>query len=122
MNPPAHLHFPFGFDARGRTAAAGDAEYVRHLIELLLFISPGERVNRPEFGGGVRPLVFAPNGPELEAAVRATVQANLQRWLDRLIEVRDLAVRAAEATLEIDIKYVLRVTGEPRTYRLTRAV
>ena len=49
-----HLAFPFHFDAHGRTAISDDAAYLRQLLELLLFTSPGERVNRPDFGGGLR--------------------------------------------------------------------
>jgi phage baseplate assembly protein W len=117
-----HLDFPFRFDARGQTAARDEAGYVRRLVELLLFTSPGERVNRPEFGGGVRPLVFSPNGPALEAALKFSLQANLQRWLGQLILVQEVAVEAREATLTILVRYAVRRTGEERSERLVRSV
>ena len=53
---------------------------------------PGERVNRPDFGSGLLQLVFAPNSPELAAALQFTVQAALQRWLGDVIEVQRLEV------------------------------
>jgi len=117
-----HIDFPFRFDARGRTAAVDDATYVRELVELLLFTDPGERVNRPDFGGGVRPLVFAPNSPELRATLNMTILANLQNWLALLIDVRALDVSGEDSTLTIALSYVLRRTGESRTETLTRSV
>src|SRR5262245_11109428 len=118
-----HVDFPFRFDARGRTAEPrDDPAYVRQLVELVLFTNPGERVNRPEFGGGVRPLVFSPNSPELEAALKFSLQANLQRWLGHLIAVAEVRVDVQDATLTILIRYSLRKTGEERTERLVRSV
>ena len=47
------IDFPYHFDGRDRTATVTEAEHVRDLIEQILFTSPGERVNRPEFGAGI---------------------------------------------------------------------
>ena len=55
-----HLAFPLRLDPRGRTALADDEDYLRGLVEQVLFTRPGERVNRPDFGSGVDRLVFAP--------------------------------------------------------------
>ena len=82
-----NIDFPFHFDGRGRTAATDDDDHIRDMIEQLLFTSPGERVNRPDFGSGLLQLVFAPNSPELAAALQFTMQAALQRWLGDLIDV-----------------------------------
>jgi phage baseplate assembly protein W len=117
-----HLDFPFHFDSHGQTATRDAAAYVRQLVELLLFTSPGERVNRPEFGGGVRPLVFAPNGPELEAALKFSLVANLQRWLGQLIVVNTVDVTAVDSTLTILVSYALRRNGEQRVERIVRSV
>ena len=57
------------------------------MIEQMLFTNPGERVNRPDFGSGLMQLVFAPNSPELAAALEFTLQAALDRWLGDVIEV-----------------------------------
>ena len=55
-----YFDFPFTFDERGRSAVTDADDHVRDLIYLVLFTSPGERVNRPEFGCGVKQLLFAP--------------------------------------------------------------
>jgi uncharacterized protein len=115
-----NIVFPFHFDGRGRTAEAGGDAHVRQMIEQFLFTNPGERVNRPDFGAGLLQLVFAPNGPELAAALEFTVQAGLQRWLGDLIEVRRLQVRADDAALYVHLDYVVRRTGDVRSETFQR--
>jgi len=106
---------PFGFDTHGRTATADYPSHVRQMIEQLLLTHPGERVNRPDFGAGLRQHVMAPNSPEVAAAVDLTVQSALARWLGDVIEVRLLQVVAEDARLTVHLEYVLRATGEERS-------
>jgi phage baseplate assembly protein W len=115
-----NIDFPFHFDERGRTAATDDDDHIRDMIEQLIFTSPGERVNRPDFGSGLLQMVFAPNSPELAAALQFTLQAALDRWLGDVIEVRQLEVTSQDATLSVDIAYAVRRTGETRQATFTR--
>ena len=115
-----NIDFPFHFDRRGRTAATDDNDHIRDMIEQLLLTSPGERVNRPGFGSGLMQLVFAPNSPELAAALQFTMQAALQQWLGDVIEVRGLEVVSQDATLTVDLAYAVRKTGETRRETFTR--
>jgi phage baseplate assembly protein W len=92
------------------------------MLELLLFTSPGERVNRPDFGGGVRGLVFGGNSPELAAALRFSLQANLQRWLGDLLEVVELLTEADDAVLRVDLRYRLRGNPQEQTAQFQRQV
>jgi hypothetical protein len=117
-----NVDFPFHFDARGRTASTTGDEHIRDMIEQLLFTSPGERVNRPDFGCRLRELVFAPNSPELAAALQATLQAALQQWLGDIIDVRDLDVTSREATLQVVIQYAVHGTHEQRTATFNQTV
>jgi phage baseplate assembly protein W len=110
-----NIDFPFHFDSRGRTGDASDDDHIHDMIEQLLFTSPGERVNRPDFGSGLLQMVFAPNSPELAAAVQFTVQAALQQWLGDLIEVQQLEVESDDATLRVTLNYAVIRTGEQRT-------
>src|SRR5829696_1792665 len=107
-----NIDFPFHFDNRGRTATTDDDDHIRDLIEQLIFTSPGERVNRPDFGSGLMQLAFAPNKPELEATLQFSMQATLQLWMGDLIELQDLEVTSEEATLRVVVQYVVRYTGE----------
>ena len=115
-----NIDYPLRFDGRGRTAECDDDAHIRNMIEQLLFTAPGERVNRPAFGSGVLQLVFAPNGDALAAAMSVTVSAALQEWLGDLIEVHDVQVHAEDATLRLDVRYVVRRTGDVRLATLTR--
>jgi phage baseplate assembly protein W len=116
-----NIDFPFHFDSRGRTALTDVDDHIRDMIEQFLFTSPGERVNRPDFGSGLLAMVFEPNSPELAAALQHTIQAGLQRWLGDLIEVRDLQVTSEDATLRVSIQYVVRRSGESRTETFERS-
>ena len=114
MNP---VDFPLQFDGRGRTAQPSDDEYVRDLIQQVLFTTPGERVMRPTFGSGVLQLVFAGNSPELAATTQFLIQGALQQWLGDVIVVESVQVEAVDATLQIEIRYVNRLTQVPSTAR-----
>ena len=110
-----NVNFPFQFDRLGRTAATDDSDHIRDMIEQLLLTSPGERVNRPDLGSGLMQLVFAPNSPELAAALQFTMQAALQRWLGDVIQVQSLQVTSEDSMLLVQLQYVVKRTGEQRT-------
>lgn len=115
-----NIDFPYRFDPRGGTAAAGADDHIRDMIEQLLFTNPGERVNRPDFGSGLLQMVFKPTNPEVAAAVQFTVQASLQQWLGDLIEVRSLEVTSVDSAFRVELNYIVRRTGEQRTEILSR--
>jgi phage baseplate assembly protein W len=117
-----HVDYPFRVDDRGRTAETPDADYVRDLVELLLFTTPGERVNRPTFGSGVLRLVFEPNSEELATATEFLVQSALQQWLAELVEVRGVEVASVDSTLRVAVRYQVRSAPEPQTVVLSRPV
>jgi hypothetical protein len=114
------IDFPYGFDGRGRTAETDVEAHVRDLIEQLLLTAPGERVNRPTFGTGALQLVFAPNSDALAAALRLSIQAGLQEWLGDIVEVTDIEVDNSDSTLRLEVRYVIRRTGETRTATIAR--
>jgi uncharacterized protein len=117
-----NIDFPFHFDGRGRTADTTYEDHIRDLIEQVLFTAPGERVNRPTFGGGLLQLVFAPNSTELAAATQFLVQGNLQQWLGDLIDVQAVNVEAIDSTLRVLVQYVIRRTQQPQTAQFTQQV
>lgn len=102
------IDYPFQFDGRGRTAQSPDDEYIRELIEQVLLTAPGERVMRPDFGSGVRQLLFGAASPEVATAAQYLVQSSLQRWLADLISVESVEVEARDSALLINVRYVVR--------------
>jgi phage baseplate assembly protein W len=109
-----YLDYPFHVDGRGRAGTTAREDHVRDLIEQVLFTSPGERVNRPDFGCGLKTLVFAPNSDALAAATQVLVRASLQRWLENEVEVEGVDVSAQDARLTVTVAYRLRSGGERR--------
>jgi uncharacterized protein len=117
-----NIDFPFHFDTRGRTAATDDPDHIRDMVEQLLFTSPGERVNRPDFGSGLLQMVFAPNSTELASALQFTTQAEIQRFLGDLIDLQTLSVTVQDATLNVTVSYVIRATQSAQTQQFSRSV
>mgnify|MGYP000063511425 CR=1 FL=1 len=109
-----HLAFPFRIGSDGRTAAPlSDAEHVRDELLQLLLTSPGERLFLPEFGGGVRKLVFEPASDVLRGVVKARITNALSRWLGHrlTVELIDVGFDEGTAMLEVTVKY--RPAGSP---------
>lgn len=112
---------PFQINAAsGRVAVERDYErYVKALILQVLMTRPGERINRPRFGGGVRALVFAPLSDANAAIVQTSVYAALDEWLGSFIRTDDVRVAVvAPSTLEITVVYLIRATNERRFLNL----
>lgn len=114
------IHYPIGIDAAlGRLQEEEDyAEHVDQLIRQVLFTNPGERINRPDFGCGVRRLVFAPNSEVSASLAQVTIFESLKRWLEPLITVNDVKVNAHDEVLEIRIVYLLKARQERRYLNL----
>jgi phage baseplate assembly protein W len=109
-----YLDYPFAIDGRGRAATTGEDEHIRDLIEQVLFTSPGERVNRPDFGCGLRALLFMPNSDALAVATQVLTKGALQRWLEEEIRVDQVEVRAEDERLVVTVAWTKRTTGESR--------
>ncbi len=109
------LAFPYGFATTGLTAETDLATHIRDMIELILFTSPGERVNRPSFGTGTAALVFAPNSDVLAGAQQQVIQGSLQQWLSDLIQVAGVEVANVEETLQITVRYSIRPSQQQIT-------
>lgn len=99
-----NVNFPYQSDGRGRTADPG-TDYIRQMVEQVLFTSPGERLNLPDFGSGLLQLAFAPNSMEMAAATQFSVQATLQKWLASYIKVQSVVATAQEAVLTVTVTY-----------------
>jgi len=118
--PFTSLHHPFAIDpSLGRVDQEPDFDqHIRQLIHQVLMTAPGERINRPGFGCGVKRLVFAPGGEIAAALARNTIYQSLSTWLSHAIEVQDVQVEAQDSTLRITLAYVVRAHGQRRFLNL----
>jgi phage baseplate assembly protein W len=110
-----NIDFPYSFDTWGRTASTSDENHIRDLIEQLLFTTPGERVNRPDFGCGILSLIFSPNSPELATAMQVTIAAAIELWLGDLIDLNTLDVKSEDSSLYITVQYRVQSSGEEQS-------
>ncbi len=98
--------YPFKVSGSGRTANVDDElNHIHDLIEQVLFTTPGERVNRPDFGTGLQQFVFAANGDETTAALQFLVQGALQKWLGDLIDLDTVQITSEESHLNVLVRY-----------------
>ena len=107
-----YLDVPFHLGSAGRVAVTDDDDHVRDMIFEVLFTNPGERVNRPDFGCGLRSLVFSLASEAVAAATNVMVKGSLQRWLEREIEVAEVDVQAIESEIIVTVAYRRRADGK----------
>lgn len=117
-----HVSFPIRIDGRGRTATVSYEQHVENMLEQLLFTNAGERVNRPDFGGGLLQMVFAPGSDELAAATQFMVAGAIQQWLGDLLQVQSVDATQTDSTLSVTVVYTLRRTQQTQTSTFTRNV
>ena len=105
--------FPLAPAGAGDIGMTEDEDDVRQAILLILETARGERAMRPEFGCGLRRLVFEPMGAALKTLVRKEVEDALISWEPR-IDVQGVTVsehRTVPGVLLIDIRYSVRATN-----------
>jgi phage baseplate assembly protein W len=114
--PTIHIRFPFAIDAQlGRLAEESDYdEYIKQLIRQVLFTSQGERINRPDFGAGVKRLVFAPNALATASLAQTIIFQALTTLLGTLIRTDSVTAEAADERLNITIVYTVLLKREQR--------
>lgn len=118
--PFTSIKHPLAVDlARGRIAEEEIyAEHIEQMMFQILFTAPGERVNRPDFGCGIKRLVFAPNSEVSASLAQVVIFQALTKWLGDAITVNDVKAIAIEERLEIKITYTLKSKGERRYLNL----
>jgi phage baseplate assembly protein W len=114
--PNIYIHFPFAIDAQlGRLAQERDYdEYIKQLILQVLFTAEGERINRPDFGAGVKRLVFAPNSVATASLAQTIIFQALTTFLGTLIRTESVTAEAADERLNIAIVYTVLARNQRR--------
>jgi phage baseplate assembly protein W len=114
-----HLSFPFRIGQDGRAAAvASDDEHVRDELVQLLLTNLGERLFLPEFGGGVRRMVFESIDETTRGVTMAMLTDAVSRWLGHRLTLEALDVDVREETIEIEIKYRPAGADDSKSVRL----
>jgi phage baseplate assembly protein W len=112
LNQPDFMDFPLRLGADG-AGPCPRIEHIRDQIEQVLFTDPGERWFRPEFGAGIRSLVFEPQNTALWQVTRQRLQSNLADALAGEVDPRDLSIEVG-ADADFPERLMIRIG-----YRLT---
>src|SRR5215472_12966647 len=110
---PRFLKYPYSVGGSGIPNTTTADDHLRDLILQVLFTSPGERVNLPDFGVGAQRLIFQPADETLRSSAQFLISTNLQRWLGDRINVEQVNVTddlGDESTVRIEITYTAIAT------------
>jgi phage baseplate assembly protein W len=113
--------YPFRIDPiSGQAQQTPYSTHVDQMIRQILLTAPGERADLPQFGCGLRQLLFAPNSDALQATAQLTVQRALNQWLANQIQVINVVVSPGAggdySQIVVQIQYLLI---ETQTQQLT---
>src|SRR5215831_6403193 len=126
-----YLAFPLRVDSAGPRTDGREA-HVRGQIEQTLFTVPGERVFRPDFGAGVKRLVFEPFSDALAEVTRKRLAASLTDVLRGEVDPKTLtidvnqpdsnqpgAAAGADGELDITVSYKLATINQEESHTFT---
>lgn len=110
---PQYLSFPFKVE-EDWPVMVGREDHVRQIVEQVLFTSPRERVFRPDFGAGLKNLVFEPNSSTLWEITKKRLLSTLIDALAGEVDPDSLeiSVDGEGEHLNISVVYVLARIGQ----------
>lgn len=108
LNNPDYMKFPLQIRAQGAVNSSR-LDHVREQIEQVLFTLPGERWYRPDFGAGIRTLLFEPNNHVLWEVTEKRLLASLSEALIGEVDPKTLSVEVVgqDEKLLVTISYTL---------------
>jgi uncharacterized protein len=117
-----HLAYPFRIGANGRTEQVDNLEsHVRDELIQLILTNLGERAFLPEFGSGMRRLVFEGINDTTAGLTKAMLTQAISRWLGHRITLEDLQVQAENETIDVELKYRIAGTEDTRVIKFQRS-
>ena len=112
-----YLYYPFQLGAQGGVSVTDDPDrHLRDKIEAVLFTSPGERVDRPEFGAGLERAVFEGLDELTITAVEFRVSSALRRDLGDEVSFDEISLTPDpdSGTLLLHLIYRRHTERQPR--------
>ncbi|WP_419913163.1 GPW/gp25 family protein [Hoeflea sp.] len=92
--------------------------HVDQMLRQLLLTDPGERINRPDFGCGIRRMVFAPLNESAASLAQVTILTAIENFMSTVVETDKVEVKFESETIDIAIVYRLKTSGERRYLNL----
>jgi phage baseplate assembly protein W len=124
--PRTDYAFPFRIDPASRQGAQSSyAQHVDEMIRQILLTTPGERADLPEFGCGLRQLLFAPNSDALQTTTQLMIQHSLTQWLGNQITLQQVSVTPGSggdySQVQVEVAYLLTETQSSQVTQITVA-
>jgi len=118
-----YLSFPFQVTPDGWSGGPDSLEaHIREEMMQLVLTNPGERLNLPEFGAGVRQLLFEGLDSHAAALAKARIAQAVARFLGNRVALENLEVRLENSKLDVDISYRILATQEKKSMRFQRSL
>ena len=96
-------------------------EQAKSNIKNLLLTNRGERIMQPQFGSGLKELLFNFNDNKLETDIEDTIVNSLEYWLPYVI-VDDIVIEQTDDNRDSNIVYVsirFKISGMPQLETVT---
>jgi phage baseplate assembly protein W len=124
--PRTNYAFPFRIDQASRQGAQSPyAQHVADMIRQILLTTPGERADLPEFGCGLRQLLFAPNSDAMQTTTQLMIQQSLTQWLGNQITLQQVSVTLGaggdDSQVKVQVAYLLTETQSTQLTQITVA-
>jgi len=114
------LAFPLRINGNGELGRSDGAENVRQSIQLILLTDRQERVLRPDFGAGLRAMLYEPNTATTRRIIQERITRSLNRW-ERRINLQAVHVEADPSDPQgviCTISYQLKGSTDPQSVSL----
>lgn len=106
------LAFPPAASSSGDLAMSAYETDIQQSIRIILGTTPGERAMRPDFGAGLKTLIFEPMNTTTAALAQYNVQKALIEWEPRIDQITVVVTpQPSTGSLMIDIRYRVRLTN-----------
>ena len=105
-----YLKFPLQIDRKGQVGTLSQDDYIKGLIEQVLFTEKRSRANRPDYGVSIRKRVFNSLSADVISGSHDLIQNQLQQTLGDLITVNTVNATEDANKLLITIAYTIKTS------------
>ena len=89
-------------------------------LKMVILTNPGERIMQPDFGAGVRRLLFEPATPNTVIEIRSRVEQQVSKYLPYidLLELQAYIPELDETSLVLVIRYTIPAANIVKEFSL----
>jgi phage baseplate assembly protein W len=122
MLGPLRYDYAFSLRINPTSRQAERLDYAAHVAQMIrqfLLTTPGERVCLPDFGGGLRRILFSPKTSALASTTELMIRQGLDKYLGQHIDVVRVTVSEpadlGDGAFQVFVEYTLLETQTSET-------